>query len=335
LPAAGNLLIVTVPAAEPFSGEELRALGRWIAAGNTLLVLAALADSPEWASASGAGATADVSLLTGLTLEPAPIRASQDLPWRRSTLIPTRPEGYFEGVEQAVALSDRPAGAWRLRLPHESFVLALGRQRETGEEALWVGAQGRGRIIVSAFASLFSDRALGLSGNARLLANLVGGAVGDRGAVIFDDLHQGLSDIYDPARFYRDPRLHQTLAVVAAVWLAWVLAGAPARLRAARWAPEPRGQAELVAVSGRMLARVLPPAVAARGLIDHFLGRVQERLGTHVPWEALERHPGLALSDIRQLRAWHEASLREPPERRIVLARLHNLIQRIEGKLRS
>jgi hypothetical protein len=188
---------------------------------------------------------------------------------------------------------------------------------------------------VSAFASLFSDRALGLAGNARLLANLVSGAVGASGVVIFDDMHQGLSDIYDPARFYHDPRLYETLAVVVAVWLAWVLAGAPAQLRAAPRIPEPPGQAELVAVSGRMLARVLPPEAAARGLIEQFLQRVQERLGTCAAWEALERQPGLAPGDLRQLRAWHEASLRAPPTPRIPLARLHNLIRRIEGQMHA
>jgi hypothetical protein len=83
-----------------------------------------------------------------------------------------------------------------------------------------------------------------------------------------------------------------------------------------------------------MLARVLPVAAAARGLIDHFLQRVQERLGSHAAWEALERHPGLAPGDLRQLRAWHEASLRVPPAPRIPLAQVHNLIQRIERQMR-
>ena len=48
LPRAGNLLIMTVPVATPFRPQEARALDHWIRAGNTLLVLAAMSDSPDW-----------------------------------------------------------------------------------------------------------------------------------------------------------------------------------------------------------------------------------------------------------------------------------------------
>jgi hypothetical protein len=331
VPARGSLLIVTLPAAEPFSGAELRGLSRWVEAGNTLLVLAALADAPEWAFAGGSEAAADVNRLTGLTVEPAGRHVTRD-EWGRGTLVPTRTDVWFEGVRQAVALSDHPAQSWRMKLPRESFVLALGRQAETAEEALWAGTQGRGRIIVSAFGSLFSDRAMGLSGNAQLLANLVAGTVGPEGVVLFDDYHQGLSELYDPARFYHDPRLYQTLAVLAAVWLAWLLAGSPRQLRAAAPVPFVPGEAELVCASGRMLARVLPPAAAARGLLAGFFLRARGRLGVRegLPWEALERHPGISQRDLAQLSAWHEAS---QAGGRVPLAPLHSLIQRIERQL--
>ena len=39
LPAAGNLLIVTLPAVNAFKTEEFRPLDTWVRAGNTLLVL--------------------------------------------------------------------------------------------------------------------------------------------------------------------------------------------------------------------------------------------------------------------------------------------------------
>src|ERR1700739_2574895 len=46
---SGNLLIVSLPVATPFRAEELRSLDEWLQAGNTLLLLAALADRPDWA----------------------------------------------------------------------------------------------------------------------------------------------------------------------------------------------------------------------------------------------------------------------------------------------
>ena len=66
---AGNLLIVTLPASVGFRTEEFRPLERWVRAGNTLLVLAALADSPDWAISPGGLASGDLTLLTGLQFE--------------------------------------------------------------------------------------------------------------------------------------------------------------------------------------------------------------------------------------------------------------------------
>jgi Domain of unknown function (DUF4350) len=69
LPATGNLLIVTLPAVTVFRTEEFRPLDTWVRAGNTLLVLAALSDEPDWAFAAGRPVSGDLSLLTGLEFE--------------------------------------------------------------------------------------------------------------------------------------------------------------------------------------------------------------------------------------------------------------------------
>jgi hypothetical protein len=53
VPPTGNLLIVTLPATGGFRTEEFRPLDAWVRAGNTLLVLAALSDNPDWAFALG------------------------------------------------------------------------------------------------------------------------------------------------------------------------------------------------------------------------------------------------------------------------------------------
>ena len=50
--ARGNLLIVALPAATAFRTEEAVALEKWVRSGNTLLILAALSDRPDWARAS-------------------------------------------------------------------------------------------------------------------------------------------------------------------------------------------------------------------------------------------------------------------------------------------
>jgi hypothetical protein len=150
--------------------------------------------------------------------------------------------------------------------------------------------------------------------------------------VLFDDAHQGLTSTYDPAKFYRDPRLYATLGVLVGVWLVWVLGGT--RLRpATEHAGAPR-EAELVRVTGTFLARVLRPPAAARRLFEQFFLRLQRLTGKSVaegpPWEWLENHPRLSADDVRQLRTWYADAY---SERRIPLERVHNLIVRTERQL--
>jgi hypothetical protein len=345
LPAAGNLLIVTLPAVNAFKTEEFRPLDTWVRAGNTLLVLAALSDDPDWAFAVGRPVAGDLSLLTGLEFEAvnakANANATDDVGARiaatarafaqpqRGTLVPNGPHPYFEGVRTAVALSDYPWQAWAAKIPYDGFVFSLAHERETGESVLWTRSLGDGRVIVSGLGSLFTNRALGLADNARLLANIVGTTVGPRGAVLFDDLHQGLGAAYDPAKFYSDRRLYETIGILAVLWLCWVLGSTRLQLPALRGLA-PR-EAELVRATGAFLARVVTPAAGALGLFEHFFRRVRERvpLGQGLsspPWGFLEDHSGVTPTELHQLRGWY-ADARAG--RRVPLDRLHNLMQKI------
>ena len=358
----GNLLIVTLPVETPFRTEELRPLENWVRAGNTLLVMAALDDQPDWAFAVGRPVTGDLSVLTGLELEatrPAGgvraaeangrnvsaegrgasaegVDASADVGERIAatarafaaprevTLVPNGAHAYLSGVSAAVALSDYPAQTWTVKVPYDGFVLALAHERATGDGVLWTRTLGAGRIIVSGLGSLFTNRALGLAGNARLLADIVGVTVASKGAVLFDDLHQGLSAAYDPAKLYSDSRLYATVGILAAVWLCWVLGSTQLRLPGSR-IPAPR-EAELVQVTGSFLARVLTPDVGAMGLFEHFFRRIGRDNGVP-PWELLEGHPGIAIAEVRQLRRWYADA---KAARAVPLMNLHNLLVKID-----
>ena len=350
LPATGNLLIVTLPAANSFKTQELHSLESWIRSGNTLLVLAALSDDPDWAFALGRPISGDLSLLTGLEFELASFagrrRPVADEGGARvaatarafaqpqySTLVPNAPHPYFYGVSSVVALSDYPAQAWSVKIPYDGFVLSLAREQGTSEGAFWLRAMGNGRIVVSGLGSLFTNRALGLANNGRLLANIVGATVGPRGAVLFDDTHQGLGAAYDPAKFYSDPRLYETAGILAGVWLCWVLGSTRLQMPASR-ASAPR-EAELVRVTGGFLARVLTPDAGARGLFEHFFRRLRQHLPaarekSSPPWEALERLAGVSVKDVRQLQDWYSDAC---AARKVPLGRLHNLIVKIDRHL--
>src|SRR4029077_2729293 len=97
--------------------------------------------------------------------------------------------------------TDYPPDEWSLRMPYDNFVLTLARDAN-GEGALFEQRLGAGRILLAAGGTLFTNRALGNDDNARLIANIVSGTMLSSGVVLFDDLRQGLSASYDPARFY-------------------------------------------------------------------------------------------------------------------------------------
>ena len=104
------------------------------------------------------------------------------------------------------------------------------RAAPNGEGALFEQRVGDGQVLLCAGGSLFTNRALGNADNARLFANIVSARMAGDGVVLFDDLRQGLSANYDPARFYRDPRLFKTMFIVLGLWFVWVLGST--RLRA-------------------------------------------------------------------------------------------------------
>ncbi len=65
LAPAGNILLTTMPHTYALRQTEIAALNRWVRRGNTLLVMAALNDSPEWlALVSDATFIADLSAMT-------------------------------------------------------------------------------------------------------------------------------------------------------------------------------------------------------------------------------------------------------------------------------
>jgi hypothetical protein len=360
LSATGNLLVVMLPATSAFRTDEAAALDSWVRAGNTLLILAALSDRPDWAR-SNRGLVGDLQLLSGLEAQaphdpadapsgmpPPPAhqagtaagaaqRAANDLRARalaepqRSALIPNRPHAYVDGVQEAVALSDFAPLDWTVKVPRDGFMLALAHEASSGAGVLWVRPLGAGTILVSGFASLFTNRALGLADNARLFANIVASATGPGGSVIFDDEHQGLSAVYDPAKFYKDRRLYATMAIVAAVWLVWVLGGTQLQAPAVR-IPAPQ-ETQLVRDTGLFLARVLRPAAAARRLLGNFLLTVRHVLHDGgdaqdaALWQWLEQHPRLARADVAQLKAWYAEAY---AGHQVPLVPLRNLIVRTE-----
>ena len=359
VPPTGNLMIVTLPASSNYSNAEVVALDNWIRHGNTLLVLAALQDQPRWAhqphlmyrdlelltgletvrqGGQGAAAATKGAPRTGGGGAQAPA-AAPHLPQtplkdpQRLSLLPNRAHPYFDHVTSAAAFSDYPALTSTLAVPRDGFALALAHSGESGAPAFWLRADGAGLVIVSGFSTLFTNRALGTADNARLLANIVATTLGPQGVVMFDDQHQGITAAYDPEKFYQDRRLYQTIGVLAATWLVWVLGGTRLKMLPAGRS-EPR-EADLVRTTGMFLARVLRPPAAARHMFENFFRRLRYgmRSATRDPgtmWEWLENHPRVLRADVQRLQRWYAAA---HADQRVPLVPLHNLLLSMERQI--
>jgi hypothetical protein len=339
----GNLLITTLPFAVVLHPGEFAALDKWVADGNTLLVLAALDDTPLWSAASD-NFVPELQKLTGIkfTAKQQPdqspaARARQGL---RAVLTPggreieLRPSGrisLMRGVNHLATLSPLPSTQWQVQAQDPAPVLELARRVDTADPVLWLKASGNGSVVVSAYASLFSNGVIGKADNAQLLANIIAWSLQPGGQVIIDDAHQGALDEYDAAKFYADPRLHRTLLWLAALWLAWVLAAQP--LRASAQNAGGVDESAMLRVTAGFFASVLRPAASAQWLLDEFFDRLRRRHGlgySHAPpWEWLASQAGVRSAALEELRDLHG---RTQAGRRVSLMRLQQIISQISGQ---
>jgi hypothetical protein len=357
---SGSLLIVTLPGRISVRTDEIAPLDAWLRRGNTLLVLAALADRPDWALGSG-GVNSDLNAITGLEFESVlgrrqrlrpplppidPDKEAQEIADKDSDsnfdpddsdamedavddviadtrqvlsepavrpAVPTAPHPWFEGVARIESLSDYRATDWVLRMPYDVMVLAHAREPNSREAVFWSRNLGAGRILVSAYGGLLTNRVLTRADNARFLSNVVRSSVSRGGQVLIDDLHQGVSNLYDPEKFFKDPRLHRTLWILLALWFIWVLGAT--RLRTPQANITAPREADLVTAAGNFYARLLKPAAGARHMFEYFFAHLRRRLqlprDAAPPWQWLDERSGLAAEDLTRLRAWYAAAYTE------------------------
>jgi Domain of unknown function (DUF4350) len=348
----GNLLITTAPHIYPLRDSEAQPLQDWITAGNTLLVLAGLSDTPEWSMGEGVDAQFmdHMQTMTGLTFKMIPPPAPKEgdkvqQPTTRDAVLavtrlvePTRyessPNGehpLLDGVHSIRAVSEFPTAQWQAS-SERAVVLELASDHTSGVPALWLMPYGDGQVIVSAYGSLFTNKVLGELDNARLLGNIVHWSLGEKGHIIIDDAHQGLVAFYDPDKFFADARLHRALLWLLALWLVFVLG--PRRLRGATDSWNPLDVTSFVRATGGFMARVLRPAAAAQQLFANFFNEIRSRLGMPTDgaplWDWLAARSVIPAADLNRMQDLHR---RVVARRRIDLAELHNLIARVRAQL--
>lgn len=327
----GNVLVVTLPGSVPLTSRDFIPLHLWVRRGNTLIVLAALCDAPEWATGAQLRAMpGDIGMLTGLEAVGAAQGQGRFLATpETSRWVPALRHPLLDGVRSVEALSDRAVPPCAIGLPPGRGALALLRSEDAvgngRDDGAWLLPRGSGWVVLAAQATPLSNRALGRSDNARWASNLIRGSLAPGGVVIFDDGLQGAPEPYDMRRLLTDPRLHASLAAVMLLWIAWVAGGTS--LRAAPPPLRSPGPAALVAAEGRLLARALDPHAAAAALLESFLARLPEAARA-APEEWLATASSAAPRDLDQLRAWRR---RIAAGAAVPLDALHDLLTRLRS----
>lgn len=366
MPGTGNLLITSLPHRRVARDWERQHLVEWVRKGNSILILAAVSDSPLWsiynagprAGLGGAGRTSsftEVMKALGFTFAPEKPRSSSSAKGGRDTSDQDQnasllgdalsgkrawrqlhPQGHhpvLRHVDTVGVSKSIHRLTWRLEPNQRHRAVFVLLRHDDGAPGLWQARIGEGTAWISAYADLFGNVSLGQSDNARLLSNLVQASLAPKGVVLFDDIHQGLSDLYDPEAFYKDSRVHHTLWFVIALWVVYIV-GRSNRLAPLR-SREDRPQAvDFTRAVGGLFARRVSPARVAGGLVASFFNEV--RAGHGLPtngepvWDLLARSSKI---NTRALAALQTAHARLPETRRADLVRLTNLIRHIRMEL--
>ncbi|MGH8584521.1 MAG: DUF4350 domain-containing protein, partial [Gammaproteobacteria bacterium] len=344
-PTAGHLLIAVTPQRFAARRRELVRLGAWLRAGNHILLLAALNDWPDWR----------LGLADRGGLDHGQRRLEQLLGLSTKTVRPCAEDGGVSpfGAPRERSRHARPMGRHpvldgvaRVTLRAPIFDCPLQELRVLkgraaipvleveghGLPMLWMLRLGPARAWAMSYSDAFGNYGLEEADNARLFANILSLSLAPGAAVVFDDFHQGLSTLYDPQAFFRDPRLHTSVAFLLGFWLLWVL-GHGNRFGPARSRVQHAGAADWARAMGGLLARRLTPRAAAERLIEQFQAELRRRYGLSADapaWQRLEQGFGIDRQALAALRAERQAlQENQAPD----LVRLCNLLGRVRKGL--
>lgn len=343
-----NLLIVSLPQHAPSRLDEREALRTWLTQGNSALVLVAAGDAPRWIMHSVGSSSHDFLESFGFELAMQRENMEEEAekehgPEQESIWSPrTDLEAWFAGesiellprfrhplTRDVATVSARSVRAldsgWYLTgASRGRVVLPLLGEVENGA-AFWEVRVGTGRMWVSRYSDLFANVGLGEADNARFMANLVASALGPNGQVIFDDMHQGATDLYDAKAFFSDPRFVSTMIFFVGFWLLY-LVGRSRRLAPAREAVSRYYAADLACAMAGFFVRRLSAVTVERQLFIFFFNDIRSRYGLPTNgqpvWSMLSGMSRVSVDDINGLRTNYERTAAGRKPNLVALARL-------------
>lgn len=352
LSKSGNLMVVTLPQITPARDKELDQLRDWVGRGNNLLILMAMNDFSVDRMSYANQYSANYFLRRfGFRMHALPIPKDEKIQNRIN--IQNKKSGVNKRKDRVVTLlpvgnTAMTAGIKRIytkaplifnpvykltSVPFNRASLTLLESKDRGDSALWEIRYKRSRLWVSRFAYLFSNGQLAHADNARLVANIVSNSLSGGGKVIFDDMHQGSTELYDEKAFFHDSRLHNSAWFVFAFWLLYIVG------HTNRIAPIPppgvtAKAADFVQATANLFARRLSRVASARLLYNHFFDWIRLKYGMPTNgqpvWQLLERTERIDKDDIAMLKL-NFAKVQS--NRKVNLVKVVNRMQKIRSTL--
>ena len=351
----GNLLIISLPLRMDAQFTELQQLQAWIKSGNNALLLVSMSDWPQWASRRMGESVSHVLNNFDLEMIMAGSDDEADQPKAETKnkdtaakldkllhpttqtreLIPGLPHPITAGIHDVQANWLSSEGLhWHLEGKEElRSSLILLRDQADGDPALWLNIYGAGKLLITRHSDLFGNVSLGLQDNAKLFSNITQQLLGKHGKVIFDDMHQGLSVIYDPEAFFHDPRLHHTLLFLLALWLVYVM-GHSNRFGQIQTKKPTLQLREHVQAIGNLFARRLHSSAVAARYAQHFFNEVRSYysmpLNGQPVWEQLQQNAAIELPVLQRAQHLYQRALNH---KRVNLVTFVNTLKTIRREL--
>lgn len=357
LSPSGNLLIISLPLRMQAQAKELKQLQDWIKNGNNALLLVSMSDWPQWASRMMGSSVPQLLNNFGLRMDSTADTEKRETGKSDTAkevkdtadkldkllhpsahvreLIPTTPHPLTRDVHQVQATWLSSEGIdWHLKGNKQMrSTLVLLRDQTDRNPALWLSFYGKGKLLISRHSDLFGNVSLGLKDNARLFSNIVQQLLGAHGRVIFDDMHQGLSVIYDPEAFFHDPRLHHTLLFLLALWIVYVM-GHSNRFGQVRQTRPTLQLRQHVQAIGNLFARRLHSSAAASRYAQHFFNEVRACYGMPLNgqpvWDQLRQNAAIAPQVLQRAQTLYQ---RAQHQKRVNLTQFVNTLKTMRREL--
>lgn len=324
----GNLLILMWPQTYPARAGELQALREWLSQGNHVLILAALANFAPWANRAW-----DDDVLNELGLhyqERKPSESAQVTPSPSSESPRVTAVVWPEWIAAMAPLVPMQAQEWPRDPPprYQSTALSLPMLIDsTQAEPVLTGTPlDQGMVWLAHFSGFFSNSGLNETSNARWFSRWIERVIDRDGVVFFDDMHQGVSDLYDPEAFYSDARLHATIVFLIAFWLVHVM-GRGERLGPYVHPGDASRSSAFVTSLAQAYARNVATPDLARSMFKHFFNDVRRKFGhpqnAEPAWDILLSGSKMSPERVHALRR----QFMQPPRRIRELVALHNQLR--------